>query len=85
MYGLLVTFPPLDAYLGVLHDHSLLPDFIDPTACKMPYTSGQLLRDPGIFNILPTLPPAVPLRPHVNVGKQRLIAEYVHPSTSLVS
>ena len=30
--------------------------------------------------MLPALPEEVPLRPHVNVGKQRLIAEYVSNS-----
>lgn len=65
----------LDAYLGQLHDHSLLPDFLDPTACDKPYTAGQPLHNPGAFAPLPPLPLEVPLRPHVNVGKQRLIAE----------
>lgn len=65
----------LDAYLGELHDHSLLPDFIDPTCFEEPYSAGQPLRKPGAFAMLPELPTEVPLRPLVNVGKQRLIAK----------
>jgi len=69
--------PFIHAYLGELNDHSLLPDFIDPTSCDKPYTYGADLSDPGKFAPLPPLPLEVPLRPLVNVGKQRLIADIV--------
>ncbi|KAF8312452.1 ras GEF [Clavulina sp. PMI_390] len=69
--------PFIQAYLGELNDVSLLPDFIDPTETKKPYHRYQPLHKPRVFNMLPQLPEEVPLRPLVNIGKQRLITSVI--------
>ena len=70
-------------YLSELSEYAKLPDFIDPTRPEEPIrldqTTGEFgpLHDPETFNTLPEQPPYMPLRPLLNLHKQRQIAGVV--------
>jgi hypothetical protein len=67
-------------YLSQLHQHSQLPDLIDPTAPNKivgvdPITANfDSPAHPEVFATLAPLPPSMQLEPLINVHKQRLIA-----------
>ncbi|KAG8706245.1 hypothetical protein FRC09_002508 [Ceratobasidium sp. 395] len=75
--------PFLGIYLSELSEHAKLPDFIDPTRPEEPITldpeTGEFspLRDPDVFASLPETPSYMPLRPLLNLHKQRQIAAVV--------
>lgn len=70
-------------YLSELSEYAKLPDFIDPTRPEEPLgldpTTGEFspLHDPETFNTLPEQPSYMPLRPLLNLHKQRQIAGVV--------
>ncbi|KAG9118382.1 hypothetical protein FRC07_007126 [Ceratobasidium sp. 392] len=75
--------PFLGVYLSELSEYAKLPDFVDPTRPEQPVTldpaTGEFspLADPDVFASLPETPSYMPLRPLLNLHKQRQIAAVV--------
>ncbi|QRW15491.1 RasGEF domain-containing protein [Ceratobasidium sp. AG-Ba] len=75
--------PFLGIYLSELSEYAKLPDFVDPTSPETPAAldpvTGEFapLHDPEIFVGLTETPSYMPLRPLINVHKQRQISAVV--------